>query len=169
MCSVSSQTLQTCQGLLWASCPSVLFKSYLNFPLDLKIPGFVLFFSGLEVFNIQSLCQKMLQGETHPKEICVTILITCAPLLQLHPWLISFRPFKFVSNDLYATKLGQVWREVSSSVNCFRQWCAANSESSLNRCYCDSFALSISLYSLLSFLVWLFVTHPPLLATCLIC
>lgn len=99
----------------------------------------------------------MLRGETHPKEICVTILITCAPLLQLHPWLISFSPFKFISNDLYATKLGQVWREVSSSVNCFRQWCAANSESYLNRTYCDSFALSISLYFLLSFSVWLFL------------
>lgn len=69
----------------------------------------------------------MLRGETQPKEICVTILITRVPLLQLHPWLISFSPFKFISNDLYVAKLGQVWKEVSSSVNCFRQWCAENS------------------------------------------
>lgn len=68
----------------------------------------------------------MLQGETAPEEICVTILITRAPLLQLHPWLISFSPFKFISIDLYVTKLGQVWKEVSRSVNCFRQWCAEN-------------------------------------------
>lgn len=87
----------------------------------------------------------MLQVEPPPKEICVTILITCAPLLQLHPWLISFSPFKFISNDLYVTKLGQVWKEVSSSVNCFRQWCAENSELYVNRSNCDSFALSISL------------------------
>lgn len=70
------------------------------------------------------LCQKMLWGETPPKGICVTILITHAPLLQLHSWLISFSPFKFISNDLYVAKLCQVWREVSSGVNCFRQWCA---------------------------------------------
>lgn len=92
----------------------------------------------------------MLRGETPPKEICVTILITRAPLLQLHPWLISFSPFKFISNDLYVAKLGQVWREVSSSVNCFRQWCAENSELCVNRSNCDSFALSLSLSTLFS-------------------
>lgn len=85
----------------------------------------------------------MLQGETAPEEICVTILITRAPLLQLHPWLISFSPFKFISIDLYVTKLGQVWKEVSRSVNCFRQWCAENSELCVNRSDCNSFALCL--------------------------
>lgn len=55
---------------------------------------------GLAVFNILSLCQKMLWEETPPREICVTILIMRTPLLQLHPWLISFSLFKFISNDL---------------------------------------------------------------------
>ena len=87
----------------------------------------------------------MLQVETQPNEMCGTILITRAALLQLHPWLISFSPFKFISNDLYVTKLGQVWKEVSSSVNYFRQWCAENSELCVNRSNCDSFALCISL------------------------
>ncbi len=99
----------------------------------------------------------MLRGETQPKEICVTILITRAPLLQLHPWLISFSPFKFISNDLYVAKLGQVWKEVSSGVNCFRQWCAENSELCVNRSNCDSFALSIfrSLFPCISLLLFL--------------
>lgn len=87
----------------------------------------------------------MFRVATPPKEICVTILIARAPLWQLHPWLISFSPFKFISNDLYVAKLGQVWKEVSSSVNCFRQRCAENSELYVNRSHCDSFALSLSL------------------------
>lgn len=62
-----------------------------------KCLDFSLFFSGLEVFNIQLLCQKMLQRETQPKEICTTILITCAPFWQLHPWLISFSPLNLFS------------------------------------------------------------------------
>lgn len=61
-------------------------------------------------------------------------------VLQLHPWLTSFSLFEFISNDLYVTKLGQVWREVSSSVNCFRHWGAENSHLCVKRTNCDSFA-----------------------------
>lgn len=101
----SSQTLKTCHCQPCASCPSVLCKR----PQSLFVPGkgWICFWAKAYLI-FGPFCHKMLQVETQPKEICGTILITRAPLLQLHPWLISFSPFKFISNDLYVTKLGQV-------------------------------------------------------------